>query len=118
MEGLKAIGAGKELACNADGGSALGVDQVDVVLDLAAGRAWASLLEDLCPDVRTLYLKDLSFFGCTVLQPTVFGDLARPIERGNVDPLVAETHCPKEICAAQNAFLKKSHIGKIVLTLD
>mgnify|MGYP002395906857 CR=1 FL=1 len=68
-------------------------------------------------DVRTLYLKDLSFFGSTVQEPKVFGKLIERIEREQVKPLVAETFPLKEFAAAQAAFQAKSHIGKIVLTV-
>ena len=41
-------------------------------------------------DVRTLYLKDLSFFGCTVLEPEVIGNLVGRIERSEIKPLIAD----------------------------
>ena len=68
-------------------------------------------------DVRTLYLKDLSFFGCTVLEPEVFGNLVRLIELGKIKPLVAETYALADIAKAQTAFAEKNHIGKIVLAV-
>ena len=113
----------------------LGRDSIDVVVDLVAGPKWTELLDVLRPggryavsgaiggpmvelDVRTLYLKDLSFFGCTVLEPDVFANLVRCIEQGNVVPLVAERFPLERIRDAQNAFMSKEHIGKIVLTVD
>ncbi|MEM8582472.1 MAG: zinc-binding dehydrogenase, partial [Pseudomonadota bacterium] len=69
-------------------------------------------------DVRTLYLKDLSLFGCTLLDPEVFGNLVGRIEREEVKPLVAETYALSDIAHAQEAFLEKKHIGKIVLTME
>ena len=71
---------------------ALGSNSVDVVIDLVGGKSWPALLEILRPggryavsgaiagafvelDLRTLYLKDLSFFGCTVLESNVFTNL-------------------------------------------
>ena len=60
----------------------------------------------------------MSFFGCTVLEPEVFGNLVERIERGDIAPLVAETYPLCEIGAAQDAFGEKGHIGKIVLKLD
>ncbi|MFT7136410.1 MAG: NADPH:quinone reductase-like Zn-dependent oxidoreductase, partial [Akkermansiaceae bacterium] len=115
--------------------SVLGGKQVDVVIDLVAGPQWPALLDALRPggryavagaiggpmvelDVRTLYLKDLSFFGCTVLEPQVFGNLIGRIERSEIVPLVAETYPLREISAAQKAFGEKGHIGKIVLDLN
>jgi NADPH:quinone reductase-like Zn-dependent oxidoreductase len=134
-EKLKALGAEETLDRDADYVSALGAGQVDVVIDLVAGPKWPSLMDVLRAggryavagaiggplvelDVRTLYLKDLSFFGCTVLEPQVFGNLVELIERGDVAPLVAETYPLREINAAQDAFGAKGHIGKIVLKLD
>lgn len=69
-------------------------------------------------DVRTLYLKDLSFFGCTVLAPQVFSNLIKRIEEGKIKPLVAQTFALNEIDQAQQAFVQKKHVGKIVLTVD
>lgn len=132
---LKALGADQTLDRNADYLSALDAGQVDVVIDLVAGLKWPSLLDVLRPggryavagaiagpivelDVRTLYLKDLSFFGCTVLESEVFGNLVERIERGDIAPLVAETYPLREIAAAQKAFGEKGHVGKIVLKLD
>ncbi|MGB7286319.1 MAG: alcohol dehydrogenase, partial [Salaquimonas sp.] len=65
-----------------------------------------------------LYLKDLNFFGCTVLEPQVFGNLITRIERKEIVPLVAETYSLRDIAAAQIAFGEKGYIGKIVLELD
>jgi len=111
-----------------------GRDSIDVVIDLVAGPQWPSLLNILRPggrygvagaiggplvelDVRTLYLKDLSLLGCTVLDPNVFTNLLRRIERGDISPLVAETYPLKRIADAQAAFLEKNHTGKIVLSI-
>ncbi len=110
-------------------------DGVDVVVDLVAGSRWAEYLSMLRPggrygvsgaiggpivelDVRTLYLKDLSFFGCTVLEPEVFPNLVRLIEDGRIRPLVAATYPLRDIAKAQAAFLEKKHVGKIVLTVS
>lgn len=132
---LTELGAIKTLNRNADPLAALGANSVDVVIDLVAGPTWPSLLEVLRSggryavagaiagpivslDVRTLYLKDLSFFGCTVLEPDVFSNLVKRIERKEIKPLVAETYPLRDIAAAQTAFGEKGYIGKIVLELD
>lgn len=134
-QGLVALGASLTLGRDDDVRTALGDNSVDAVMDLVAGPQWPSLLEILRPggryavagaiagpnvtlDLRTLYLKDLSFFGCTVLEPRVFGNLIARIEQGEIRPLVAETHPLREIAKAQAAFGEKGHIGKIVLTVD
>lgn len=129
---LLELGAVKALDRNDDIISALGSNSVDVVIDLVAGPKWPSLLEVLRSggryaaagaiagplvelDVRTLYLKDLSFFGCTVLDPQVFGNLVTRIERNEIIPLVAENFPLQDIATAQKIFQEKDHIGKIVL---
>jgi NADPH:quinone reductase-like Zn-dependent oxidoreductase len=128
------LGAMKTLDRADDYVAKIGANSVDVVVDLVAGPQWPSLLDVLRPggryavagaiggpivplDMRTLYLKDLSFFGCTVLEPQVFGNLIKRIERKEIVPLVAETYPLQEIAAAQSAFGEKGHIGKIVLEL-
>jgi len=131
---LKDLGAERALLRGADLVSELGPNSVDVVVDLVAGPSWPSLLDVLRPggryavagaiggpivelDVRTLYLKDLSFFGCTVLEPEVFGNLVGRIERSEIKPLVAEVFELKDINEAQIAFGNKGYTGKIVLNV-
>ncbi|WP_045463160.1 alcohol dehydrogenase family protein [Vibrio hyugaensis] len=128
------LGADEVVPRNANLVEALGNNSVDVVIDLVAGDQWPQFLEVLRPngryavsgaiggamvelDVRTLYLKDLSFFGCTVLEPEVFGNLVHHIEQGNIKPLVAQTFPLEGINQAQAAFQEKGHVGKMVLTV-
>lgn len=120
MDALTALGAERTLARDAD---------------LVAGPNWPRLMDVLRPggryavtgaiggplvelDMRTLYLKDLSFFGCTVLEPEVFGTLIGRIERSEIKPVVAEVFTLEQIVAAQAAFGEKGHTGKIVLKID
>ena len=133
-EQLLTLGADQTVERNANLVDALGRDSVTVVIDLVAGEQWPQFLECLKPkgryavsgaiggamvelDVRTLYLKDLSFFGCTVIEPEVFPNLVARIESGAVKPLVAKTFPLVDISLAQEYFLQKSHVGKIVLTI-
>lgn len=112
----------------------MGTDSVDVVIDLVAGNQWPQYLEVLRPggryavagtiagpivklDVRTLYLKDLSMFGCTSLEPDVFENLIRTIEQGRISPVVARTFDLVEIHDAQKMFMDKQFTGKIVLSI-
>ncbi|WP_390904652.1 alcohol dehydrogenase family protein [Vibrio jasicida] len=128
------LGADEVVPRNTNLVEALGNNSVDVVIDLVAGDQWPQFLEVLRPkgryavsgaiggamvelDVRTLYLKDLSFFGCTVLEPEVFGNLVHHIEQGNIKPLVAQTFPLEDINQAQAAFQEKGHVGKMVLTV-
>lgn len=125
---LLAIGADECLERRAP----LGRDRFDVVIDVVGGEAFPSLLEALRPggryaaagaiggpvvplDLRTLYLQDLTLFGCTALGPGVFQNLVRYIERGEIRPLVSKTFPLERIVEAQRLFLEKRHIGKIVL---
>jgi len=129
------LGAERTLAREEDIVDALGQESIDVVIDLVAGKKWPSLLDVLRSggryavagaiggpivelDVRTLYLKDLSLFGCTILEREVFTNLIKHVERGRIAPVVAETYPLEQISDAQMAFLSKKHVGKIVLTLD
>lgn len=128
------IGADKVVSRHADL-SLMGLKEtIDVVIDLVAGEKWASLIACLKPkgryvvsgaiggalvelDIRTLYLKDLTFCGCTVIGEDVFPRLISLIEKGKVRPLVAHTYGLKDIVKAQEAFEAKKHVGKIVLHL-
>ena len=131
-EAIRAIGAEQVLARDADLVAALGRESVDVVVDLVAGAAWPSLLEVLrrCGryvasgaiagplvelDVRTLYLKDLTLFGSTWQPRSVFDDLVGYIQRGEIRPLVAKSFPLEDIVAAQQAFIAKTYVGKLVL---
>ena len=105
---------------------------VDRRADLVAGTSWPQLLDVLRRggrystagaiagplvelDVRTLYLKDLTLFGCTFQEDEVFANLVSYIERGEIRPLVAKTFPLSEIRQAQTEFLAKAFTGKLVL---
>ncbi len=132
---LLELGADQVISRDTDLVEALGENSIDVVIDLVAGKQWPQFLRLLRSgsryavsgaiggalvelDVRTLYLKDLSFFGCTVLEPEVFQNLVNCIEQGKITPIVAQTFPLEEINKAQDIFLKKKHVGKIVLKVS
>ena len=132
---LQALGADETVLRDGDWSSLANQAPFDVVIDLVAGPRWPELLEILKPfgryatsgaiagpdvslDVRTLYLKDLTLLGCTVLSSEVFGNLVKYIEKESIKPLVSRTYPLAEICQAQQDFEQKNHIGKMVLTLD
>ncbi|WP_261840825.1 alcohol dehydrogenase family protein [Aliamphritea ceti] len=111
---------------------ALGKDSLDGVVDLVAGNQWPELLDILRPggryavagaiagplvelDVRSLYLKDLTFFGCTYQPRHVFENLVKYIEKGEIKPLVAKSYPLENIIEAQQTFLNKGFTGKLVL---
>ena len=133
-DALLDLGADETLAREKDLTAVLGTNRVDVLVDLVAGEKWPQYLEVLRPggryavsgaiagpmvklDVRTLYLKDLTLFGCTVLDPEVFSKLIKRIEQGAIAPVVAQSFALEEIRDAQTLFLQKQHVGKIVLRI-
>lgn len=133
-DALRGLGADEVLSRERDLISAVGANGIDVVVDVVAGEKWPRYLEILRPggryavagaiagplvelDVRTLYLKDLSLFGCTVLGPDVFKNLIGRIEQGAISPVVAQVFALEEIRDAQTMFMGKTHVGKIVLSV-
>jgi NADPH:quinone reductase-like Zn-dependent oxidoreductase len=134
FEAVERLGADEVLSRDADLITAIGADNLDVVVNLVAGSPWPQYLEVLRPggryaaagavagpmvqlDVRTLYLKDLTLYGCTVLDPGVFKNLVRRIEQKEASPVVARVFALEDIREAQQFFLTKRHVGKIVLKI-
>ena len=66
-------------------------------------------------DLRKLYLKDLTLFGCTSQSAEIFQNLVSYIEKGEIKPIIAKEYPLRDIAYAQEQFLTKAHIGKIVL---
>ena len=134
-DSLIKLGADQTISRNDSLVQALGRNSIDVVIDLVAGKQWSELLAVLKPfgryavagaiggphvnlDVRTLYLKDLSLFGCTVLDEGVFGNLIKRIEANDIVPVVAKTFLLEQLTEAQNYFETKGFTGKLVLDLS
>ncbi|MCJ7873951.1 alcohol dehydrogenase family protein [Phaeobacter sp. J2-8] len=131
MAALRALGADAVL----DRDAALPEDAFDVVLDLVGGARWSELLNALVVrgryvtsgaiagpivelDLRTLYLKDLTLIGSTRQAPDVFTGLIRYIEADEIQPMIAETFPLRDLRAAQEAFLAKTHLGKIGIRIS
>lgn len=131
-ERVSSIGADHIVGRGGDLLSAVGEDSIDAVVDVVGGDFFPVLLQVLkrggryatsgaiggplvSLDMRTLYLKDLSLFGCTAWAEPVFPNLISYIERGEIQPLVAKTFPLRDIADAQREFLKKKHFGKFVL---
>jgi NADPH:quinone reductase-like Zn-dependent oxidoreductase len=129
------LGAEQTLSRNDSILKELGRNSVDVVIDLVGGKQWPDLLEVLKPfgkyavagaiagafvelDVRNLYLKDLSLFGCTVLDQSVFGNLVKRIETEEISPVVFSTFPLSQVVEAQKQFETKQHVGKLVIDLS
>ncbi|WP_430445022.1 alcohol dehydrogenase family protein [Sphingorhabdus contaminans] len=133
-ETVRGLGAHRVVPRDADLESHFGPEYFDAAVDIVGGEQFGPILNSLKRggrygvsgaisgpvvelDLRTLYLKDLRLFGCTVLEPELFPNLVGYIERGEIKPLVAATYPITDIAAAQEAFLTKRHVGKIVLVL-
>lgn len=137
---LKALGADVTMERSpADLAGALktttGRATVDVVCDVVGGDDWPQTIDVMARggrfacsgaiagpmvdlDLRTLYLRDLTFHGSTVVPPHIFTDLLGYIERAEIRPLVAATYPLSDLPAAQTAFMEKAHIGNIVMLPD
>ena len=66
-------------------------------------------------DLRDIYLKDITLIGCTAWDEPVFPNLISHVEKGEIRPLLASTHLLERVAEAQQEFLAKRHVGKIVL---
>jgi len=114
---------------------AIGQTSVTVVADIVGGDTFHNLIDVLsrggrytCSgaiagpmvdlDLRTLYLRDLTFTGSTVVNPQIFRDLIRYIENNEIKPLLAKSYPLSELHAAQQAFIDKKHVGNIVVTME
>lgn len=131
---VRSLGASRVVPRDADLEALFGPEHFDAALDIVGGSQFGAILNVLKRggrygvsgaisgpivdlDLRTLYLKDLRLIGCTVLEADVFPNLVSYIERGDIRPLVAATYDLSDIVKAQEAFLTKQHVGKIVLSL-
>ena len=132
MEQVLSIGADRVIDRNDDVVGNLGENSVDIVIDNVAGPAFEGLLKALkrggryvssgaiggplvTLDMRTFYLKDLTFIGCTAWDEPIFSNLISYIERDEVRPLVAKIFPLEHIAEAQCEFLEKKHVGNFVL---
>ncbi|WP_254443335.1 alcohol dehydrogenase family protein [Ruegeria arenilitoris] len=112
--------------------AALGDEKVTVVADVVGGPYWPNLIDILerggrytCSgaiagpmvdfDLRTFYLRDLTFTGSTVIDPQVMRNLVKYIEAGEIKPALAATYPLEELREAQAAFIAKKHTGNIVV---
>jgi NADPH:quinone reductase-like Zn-dependent oxidoreductase len=131
-EDVRALGADHTLPRDGNFAKKPGRGAIDLVVDLVAGPRWTAVIDTLRKggryavagaiagplvemDVRTLYLRDLSFFGCTFQEDVVFENLVSYIERAEIRPAVARSYPLEEIVTAQRDFLTKRFTGKLVL---
>ena len=134
QQSVRDAGADRALVRGASLEAALGENSVNVVIDLVGGEDWPELLTILTPfgryavsgaiagpivelDLRTLYLKDQRFLGCTVLDDGVFSRLVGLIEEGDIKPLLARSFALESLSEAQAFFLDKQFTGKLVIDM-
>lgn len=113
--------------------TALGDEKITVVADVVGGPYWPKLIDILerggrytCSgaiagpivtfDLRTFYLRDMTFTGSTVIDPEVMPNLISYIETGEIKPALAATYRLDQLREAQTAFIAKQHTGNIVVT--
>jgi len=106
--------------------------EIDVAADVVGGPGFGMLIDllrrggryvtsgaiagpivDL--DLRTLYLRDLSLLGATVMPREIFPRLVGYIEKEEIKPLLARTVPLADLAAAQSEFLAKRHVGNFVV---
>jgi NADPH:quinone reductase-like Zn-dependent oxidoreductase len=66
-------------------------------------------------DLRTIYLKQLDLLGSTMGDRADFARLLEAIESGALKPLVAATYPLRELRRAQEDFVSKGFVGKLVV---
>lgn len=105
---------------------------VDVWIDVVGGPNWGRGVTSLRPggrlatsgaiagpvveaDLRDIYLKDITVYGCSFQSREDFAKLVDLINQGCVRPLVSKTYPLKDIAEAQADFESKRYPGKLVL---
>lgn len=108
---------------------------IDVVADLVAGPMFNDLLRILRPegrystagaiagpvvelDLRTMYLKQLELHGSSQGTRTAFRRLVDYIQNGKIRPLLDRTFQLSDFHNAQETFMSKSYVGKLVVVPD
>ncbi len=105
---------------------------VSVAIDVVGGSAFSGVLDALVPggryatsgaiagpvveaDLRTIYLHDLTIFGCTYTPHDTFAELVELINAGEVRPVISKVYPLADIVRAQEDFVAKTYPGKLVL---
>ncbi|MCP4008208.1 MAG: zinc-binding dehydrogenase [Proteobacteria bacterium] len=103
-----------------------------VVIDVVGGDHWIHFINALKPggryavsgaiagpvieaDLRTIYLNDITIFGCSFQPVKVFAELVGLINEGRIQPYISKTYPLREIATAQEDFQSKRFPGKLVL---
>lgn len=110
----------------------LAAEKITIVADVVGGAYWPTLIDIIerggrytCSgaiagpivelDLRTFYLRDLTFTGSTVIPPQVTANLVRYIEAGEIKPALAATYPLEDLHEGQRVFTLKQHTGNIVV---
>lgn len=105
---------------------------VSVAIDVVGGEGWPGVIEAITPggryatsgaiagpiveaDLRTIYLNDITLYGCSYTSHNVFSELVELVNAGRIKPLVSKTYPLSEIATAQSDFASKKYPGKLVL---
>jgi len=103
-----------------------------VVIDVVGGDDWIHFINALKPggryavsgaiagpmieaDLRTIYLNDITLFGCSFQPVKVFTELVGLVNEGRIQPYISKTYPLREIATAQEDFQSKRFPGKLVL---
>jgi NADPH:quinone reductase-like Zn-dependent oxidoreductase len=106
---------------------------VDVVADVVGGDFFPIALKLLCRggrfttggaiagpiqpfDLRDLIYKDLEMYGITNPVPETFKSIVNLVVSGRLKPLVEKTYPLEDLPLAQSEMVKRSHVGKLVVT--
>ncbi|MFK8083982.1 MAG: alcohol dehydrogenase family protein [Granulosicoccus sp.] len=132
IDEISSIGADIVIGRTTNVVEALGERTINVVIDNVAGPNFPQMLRVLKQggkyvssgaiagpmvnlDMRDMYLKDITLIGCTAWDEPVFPNLISYIEHNEIKPLLADVFPLHEIAKAQKQFMRKEHIGNIVL---
>lgn len=132
MADVQAIGCDLVINKDAELSESLGSYAPNIVIDNVAGSNFPNLLKAMARggryassgaiagpmvslDMRDLYLRDITMFGSTAWDESVFPNLIRYIEADEIRPLLDRTYPLQDIVAAQTYFMRKEHIGNVVL---
>lgn len=112
----------------------VGDDGVDVVADVVGGQLFEPIIKTLRRagrystagaiggpitsfDLRELIYKDLEMNGVTNPTADTFARLVQLIEAGRIRPVLEQAFPLEELATAQEQMVKRSHIGKFVVTI-
>jgi NADPH:quinone reductase-like Zn-dependent oxidoreductase len=108
---------------------------IDVVADVVGGECFNLALRALRPhgryttagaiggpvvpfDIRTMYIKHLELHGSSQGSPEAFDKVIALVEEKRIKPIVAGIYPLSQIRKAQEDFIRKSFVGKLVVVPD